>query len=50
MLGQNKRNLVTFAEKQEDISDLIKKPIMDEKYHKSELSCGASTNLSDAQV
>lgn len=51
MLGQNKRNLVTFAEKHEDISDLIKKPVMDEKYNKiDELSCGASTNLSDAQV
>jgi len=26
MLGQNKRNMVTFVERQEDISDIIMKP------------------------
>lgn len=39
--------MVTFVDKPDDISELIKKPTNDEKYHKSEFSCGASTNMSD---
>lgn len=51
MLGQNKRNMVTFVDKPEDISDIIMKPqtVDKAKNHVSEaISCGASTNLSDA--
>ena len=53
MLGQNKRNMVTFVENHEDLLDLILKPpgVEKAKNHVSEaVSCGASTNLSDTQV
>jgi hypothetical protein len=53
MLGQNKRNMVTFVDRQEDIPDIIMNPstVEKSKNHVSEaISCGASTNLSDTQI